>query len=132
MALAATFDHVGPLTRTAADAALILGAIAGRDPLDATTLGQPRFKPFDDVRQLSQRLRPSFSKKRPLKLGLPREYFFTSVSEDVRDAVKSAVHNFEQLGAIVEEVSLPNISDGDDASTSIALAEATHYHQAQG
>ncbi len=132
VALAPTFDHVGPLARTAADAALILGAIAGRDPLDATTLGQPRVKPFDDVRQLSQRLRPRFSRKRPLKLGLPREYFFTSVSDDVRDAVKSAVHSFEQLGAIVEEVSLPNISDADDDSTSIALAEATHYHQAQG
>jgi aspartyl-tRNA(Asn)/glutamyl-tRNA(Gln) amidotransferase subunit A len=132
VALAPTFDHVGPLARTAADAALILGIIAGRDPLDAATLAQPRFKPFSDVRQASNRLQPHFSKKRPLKLGLPREYFFTSVSEIVREAVKLAVHSFEELGAIVEEVSLPHISDGDDASTSIALAEATHYHQSQG
>ncbi len=132
VALAPTFDHVGPLARTAADAALILGVIAGRDPLDATTLSQPRFKSFADVPQLTQRLRPQFSKKRPLKLGLPREYFFRGLSENVREAVKSAVHSFEELGAIVEEVSLPNINDGDDASTFIALAEATHYHQAQG
>jgi len=132
VALAPTFDHVGPLARTAADAALILGIIAGRDPLDATTLSQPRMKPFADARRLLQRLRPQFSKKRPLKLGLPREYFFTSLSENVRDAVKSAVHSLEHLGAIVEEVSLPNINDGDEASTSIALAEATHYHQTQG
>ena len=132
VALAPTFDHVGPLARTVADAALILGVIAGRDPLDAATLSQPRFKSFADVRQLQQRLRPQFSKKRPLKLGLPREYFFTSVSEEVREAVKSAVHSFEELGAIIEEVSLPNINDGDDASTSIALAEAIHYHQSQG
>jgi aspartyl-tRNA(Asn)/glutamyl-tRNA(Gln) amidotransferase subunit A len=132
IALAPTFDHVGPLARTAADAALIFGAIAGRDPLDAATLSQPRFKSFADVRQLLQRLRPQFSKKRPLKLGLPREYFFTGLSENVREAVKLAVHSFEELGAIVEEVSLPNINDGDDASTFIALAEATHYHRSQG
>jgi len=131
VALAPTFDHVGPLARTAADAALILGIIAGRDPLDVATISQPRFAPFSDVRQVSKRLRPQFSKKRPLKIGLPREYFFTSLSEDVREAVKSAVHSFETLGAIVEEVSLPHISDGDDASTSIALAEATHYHQSK-
>jgi len=132
VALAPTFDHVGPLARTVADAAVILGIIAGRDLLDATTLSQPRFKSFADVCELTRRLRPQFSKKRPLKLGLPREYFFTSLSEDVREAVKSAVQSFEELGAIVEEVSLPNINDGDDASTFIALAEATHYHQAQG
>lgn len=132
VALAPTFDHVGPLARTVEDAALILGIIAGRDPLDTTTLAQPRSKPFGDFRQLVRCLHPHFSKKRPLKLGLPRQYFFTSLSEDVRDAVKSAVHSFEQLGAIVEEISLPQISDGDDASTSIALAEATHYHQSQG
>ena len=132
VALAPTFDHVGPLAHTAADAALILAAIAGRDPLDAATLSQPRMKPLTDVRQLLQRLRPQFSKKRPLKLGLPREYFFTNVSGNVREAVKSAVHSFEQIGAIIEEISLPHISDGDDASTAIALAEATHYHQSQG
>jgi len=132
VALAPTFDHVGPLARTVEDAALILGIIAGRDPLDTTTLAQPRSKPFGDFRQLVRRLHPHFSKKHPLKLGLPRQYFFTSLSEDVRDAVKSAVHSFEQLGAIVEEISLPQISDGDDASSSIALAEATHYHQSQG
>jgi aspartyl-tRNA(Asn)/glutamyl-tRNA(Gln) amidotransferase subunit A len=132
IALAPTFDHVGPLARTVADAALILGVIAGRDPLDAATLSQPRFKSFADVRQLQQRLRPQFSKRLPLKLGLPREYFFTSVSEGVREAVKLAVHSFEELGAVVEEVSLPNINDGDDASTSIALAEAVHYHQSHG
>jgi aspartyl-tRNA(Asn)/glutamyl-tRNA(Gln) amidotransferase subunit A len=132
VALAPTFDHVGPLARTAADAALILGVIAGRDPLDPPTLSQPRFKAFADVRQLTQRFRPQFSSKRPLKLGLPREYFFSGLGEEVREAVKSAVHSFEELGAIIEEVSLPNINDTDDASTFIALAEATHYHQAQG
>lgn len=131
VALAPTFDHVGPLARTAADAALILGIIAGRDPFDAATISQPRFMPFRDVRQLSKRLQPNFTKKRPLKLGLPREYFFTSLSEYVREAVKSAIHSFETLGAVVEEVSLPHTSDGDDASTASALAEATHYHQSQ-
>ena len=132
VALAPTFDHVGPLARTVADAALLLGVMAGRDPLDAPTLAQPRFTPFNDARHLHQRLRLQFSRKRPLKLGLPREYFFTALSEEVRESVKAAVHTFEQLGAVIEEISLPHISDGDDASTTIALAEATHYHQARG
>jgi aspartyl-tRNA(Asn)/glutamyl-tRNA(Gln) amidotransferase subunit A len=130
--LCPSLDHVGPLARNVADAALIFSAIAGRDPLDDATLAQPRFKPFSSVRDLSSRLKPRFTKKRPLRLGLPKQYFFDRLAPEIRKSVTSAARSFERLGADVMEVSLPHISDGDDSSTAIALAEATQVHQSAG
>lgn len=130
--LCPSLDHVGPLARTVGDAALMFAAIACRDPLDATTLAQPRFKPFASVLHLSSRLKSRFTKKHPLRLGLPKEYFFDGLSGEVRKSVSAAARSFEHLGAIVKEISLPHICEGDDASTAIALAEATNVHQSAG
>jgi aspartyl-tRNA(Asn)/glutamyl-tRNA(Gln) amidotransferase subunit A len=130
--LAPNLDHVGPLTRTAGDAALLLGAIAGADPRDISTLDQPRFKPFDDARAVSSRLRPHFTRKSPLRLGWPIDYFFDAIDPDVVFALDSAARSFEELGAVIEEASLPHVRDGDAPSTTIALAEATHVHEAEG
>jgi aspartyl-tRNA(Asn)/glutamyl-tRNA(Gln) amidotransferase subunit A len=130
--LAPSLDHVGPLARTVGDAALMYSAIAGGDALDASTLAQPRFKPFATAKEMSSRLRPRFTKKLPLRLGLPKQYFFERLAGEVRRSVAAAARSFEHLGAIVREVSLPHISDSDDASTAIALAEATHVHQSAG
>lgn len=130
--LAPTFDHVGPLTRTVGDAALMLAAIAGRDPRDAATLTQPRFASYANLSELTSRLRPRFTKKSPLRLGLPREYFFNGVSVEVHRGIDTAIRTFQQLGAIVEEISIAHVSDGDEPSTAIALAEATHVHESAG
>jgi aspartyl-tRNA(Asn)/glutamyl-tRNA(Gln) amidotransferase subunit A len=130
--LAPNLDHVGPLTRTAADAALLLGVIAGADPRDISTLEQPPFKPFADARAISLRLRPHFTKKHPLRLGWPKDYFFDSIDPDVVFALDAADRSFEELGTVIEEVSLPHVRDGDAPSTTIALAEATHVHEAEG
>ncbi len=130
--LAPNLDHVGPLTRTAADAALLLGVIAGADPHDISTLAQPRLKPYSDVRAISSRLRPHFTKKFPLRLGWPQDYFFDAIDPEVVLAMDAAARSFEGLGAIIEEVPLPHVRDGDAPSTTIALAEATHVHEAEG
>ena len=130
--LAPSLDHVGPLARTAGDAAVLLGVIAGADPLDDSTLAQPRLKPFADARQISARLRPRFTKKRPLRLGWPRDYFFDAIDPEVVFAMDAAARSFKELGAIMEEVSLPHVRDGDAPSTAIALAEATYVHEAEG
>lgn len=130
--LAPSLDHVGPLARSVTDAALIYSAIAGSDPNDATTLAQPRFKPFASARDAASRLKARFTKKRPLKIGLPREYFFENLDDEIRKSVDAAIREFEKLGAVTREISLPHVSDGDDASTAIALAEATHVHQSAG
>jgi aspartyl-tRNA(Asn)/glutamyl-tRNA(Gln) amidotransferase subunit A len=130
--LAPSFDHVGPIARTVGDAALLLGVMAGRDAADAATLAQPRLRPFGSIRELSSRLRPRFTKRHLLRLGWPREYFFDRVADDVRRSVEAAACSFEEMGAIVEEVSLPHVFDGDEPSTTMALAEATHVHRAAG
>jgi aspartyl-tRNA(Asn)/glutamyl-tRNA(Gln) amidotransferase subunit A len=130
--LAPNLDHVGPLARTVADAAILLSAIAGADPRDLSTLTQPRLKPFADARAISSRLRPRFTKKRPLRLGWPKDYFFDAIDPDVVFALDAAARSFEELGAVIEEVSLPHVRDGDAPSTTIALAEATHVHEAEG
>ncbi|MFZ0819262.1 MAG: amidase [Candidatus Acidiferrales bacterium] len=130
--LAPSLDHVGPLARTAADAALILGVIAGADPHDASTFAQPRLNPFSTAHAISSRLRPRFSKNRPLRLGWPKDYFFDAVDSEVVSAIDAAARSFEELGAIIQEVSLPHVHDGDAPSTAIALAEATHVHESEG
>lgn len=130
--LAPSLDHVGPLARTAADAALLLGVISGADPHDASTLDQPRINPFANARAIASRLRPRFTKKRPLRLGWPEEYFFDAIDPEIVSAVDAAARSFEKLGAVIEQVSLSRVHDGDAPSTTIALAEATHVHEASG
>ncbi|HEV3220469.1 MAG TPA: amidase [Candidatus Acidoferrales bacterium] len=130
--LAPSLDHVGPLTRSAADAALLLGAISGADPHDTSTLAQPNLKPFLSVSAISSRLRSHFTKKHPLRLGWSKDYFFDAVDPEVVFAMDAAARSFEGLGAVIEEVSLPHIREGDAPSTAIALAEATHVHEAAG
>ncbi len=130
--LAPNLDHVGPLARTADDAALVLGVIAGPDPHDTSTLAQPPLNPFSNVRAVSSRLRSRFTKKRPLRLGWPRDYFFDSIDPEIVFTMDAAARSFEELGADIEEVSLPHVRDGDGPSTTIALAEASHVHEAEG
>jgi aspartyl-tRNA(Asn)/glutamyl-tRNA(Gln) amidotransferase subunit A len=130
--LASSLDHVGPLARTVRDAALLFSVIVGADANDATTLLQPKFRPFANLRDMERRLKPQFTKKRPLRLGLPREYFFQNLDGEVRKSVDAAVHEYKRLGAETREISVPHVSEGDDASTTIALAEATHVHQSAG
>ncbi len=120
--LARSLDHVGPLARTVADAAIVLCAIAGRDPLDATTLARPVPDYLAELRRPLRRLR----------LGWPREYFFDKLDAEVRRAVEAAARTFEQHGARMEEISLPHIGESVDPSTHIALAEATAFHQSAG
>lgn len=115
--LAKSLDHAGPLTRSVTDACIMLEAIAGEYPKGAT---QP------DFRKLRK------SRPRRFRLGWPKEYFFERVDEQVQQAIEKAAKCFESLGARIEEVSLPHVSDSVDPSTSIALAEATHYHELQG
>jgi len=130
--LAPSLDHVGPLARTAGDAALLLSVIAGADPHDSSTFTQHRLKAFSSAGAISKRLRPRFTKTRRLRLGWPRDYFFESIDPEVVTAMNAAARSFEELGAVIEEVSLPHVRDGDAPSTAIALAEATHVHESEG
>ena len=120
--LARSLDHVGPLARTVEDLAILLRIIAGRDPLDPTAAAKP-------VPDYSRALRGRFGR---LRLGWPSEYFFERIDDQVCRAIEGAARVFAKLGAQIEEVSLPHISDSVDPSTHIALAEARHFHETAG
>jgi aspartyl-tRNA(Asn)/glutamyl-tRNA(Gln) amidotransferase subunit A len=115
VAFASSLDQIGPFARTVEDAALLLGAIAGEDPCDSTSV--PRAVP-DYRAALSGDVRG-------LRLGVPREYFVEGVSDEVQTAVRAAIEVLRSLGARVEEVSLPASEYALAAYYIIAPAEAS-------
>jgi len=98
--LAPSFDHVGPIVRSAADAALVLEVISGRDPLDPTSLAR-RERSF----------RPKTKSKR-IRLGRPKEHFWVHMDPEVRRVTEAALAAFVEKGALVEEISLQQFSRG--------------------
>jgi len=99
MAMASSLDQIGPFTRTVEDAALMLRAIEGRDPLDSTS-----------VALTDEQLIPA-SVAGPLdglKIGLPKEYFVPGMDPGVESAVRAAVVKLAGLGAEIKEISLPH------------------------
>ena len=78
IAFASSLDHIGPLTKTVKDAAIVLGTIAGRDPMDATSADVPV---PDYVAELDKPVRG-------MKLGVAKEYFGDGLNDEVRQAVE--------------------------------------------
>jgi len=120
--LAPSFDHVGPLARSVADAAILLGLLAGRDPLDPASSARP-------VEDFSAIFRKPLRK---FRLGRPREYFWEKLDDEVRRSTEAAVREMEKHGATVREISLPHLGESADAATNISLAEACYCHEAAG
>jgi aspartyl-tRNA(Asn)/glutamyl-tRNA(Gln) amidotransferase subunit A len=117
--LAWSIDHVGPLARTVADAALMLLALAGADPHDKTSSPRP-------VPDYSAATRGSI---RGLRVGVPQQYFFEHVDPEIEAAVHAAIAKLEILGAHLVPVSLPHLDLCSPAEAHITLAEATSYHE---
>jgi len=115
VAFASSLDQIGPLGRDAEDCALCLSVIAGRDPRDATSAPH-------EVPDYTAHLVPEI---RGLRLGIPREYFSRGVETGVREAVEEALSILADLGAEVEECSLPHTPYGVAAYYLIAPAEAS-------
>jgi aspartyl-tRNA(Asn)/glutamyl-tRNA(Gln) amidotransferase subunit A len=120
--LAKSLDHVGPIARSVADAAILLRVLAGHDSRDVNTV---KARVPDYAEGLKRRIRG-------LRLGWPREYFFDRLDEEVRGAIEAARKNFESLGAVFEEVSLPTLNQSVEPSANMAFAEATYFHQSAG
>jgi aspartyl-tRNA(Asn)/glutamyl-tRNA(Gln) amidotransferase subunit A len=112
-----TLDHTGPMARTVEDCALMLQALAGRDPDDPASSREP-------VADYSAALRAGV---RGLRVGVPREYFFDGVSTEVTDSFESAVNALGRLGAEVRKVEIPSIWTAP-AFMAIMLSEAFAYH----
>ena len=115
IAFASSLDQVGPFARDAEDAALMLGTIAGHDPMDSTAIDVP----VPDYRAaLGQGIEG-------LRLGVPAEYFIDGMDPEVEQAVRVAIATLEKLGARTEPVSLPHTEYGLAAYYVIAPAEAS-------
>jgi aspartyl-tRNA(Asn)/glutamyl-tRNA(Gln) amidotransferase subunit A len=115
VAFASSLDQIGPLTNTVEDAAQILQAIAGFDPLDSTCLDVP-------VPDYLSGLRDGV---KGMKLGVPKEYFGTGIDAGVRKNVETAIQKLADQGAEIVEISLPNTEHAVATYYVIAPAEAS-------
>src|SRR5437660_7306395 len=115
IAFASSLDHIGPLTKTVKDSALLLLHIAGRDPLDSTSADVPVPNYADEIE------RPV----RGLKLGVPKEYFGEGLDAEVRRAVEAAIQKIAAAGCEVVEISLPHAKYAIPTYYIVATAEAS-------
>ncbi|MGH7230641.1 MAG: Asp-tRNA(Asn)/Glu-tRNA(Gln) amidotransferase subunit GatA, partial [Nitrospiraceae bacterium] len=116
VAFASSLDQVGPITKSVTDAALLLQAIAGHDPLDSTSANVP-------VPDYMRALKKKDLKK--LRVGLPKEYFAEGLDPEVEQAVFAAVNVMKDLGGQIVEISLPSMSAAVATYYLIATAEAS-------
>jgi aspartyl-tRNA(Asn)/glutamyl-tRNA(Gln) amidotransferase subunit A len=114
IAFASSLDQCGPLTRTVSDAALLLGILQGRDPLDSTSVGLERGVSLPDREDLSG-----------LRFGVPAELSHDEYDGGVRAVFEQALERIEALGGEIAEVSLPSSEHGISAYYVIAPAEAS-------
>ncbi|GGY05690.1 amidase [Streptomyces minutiscleroticus] len=114
-----SLDHVGPLTRTVEDAALVLSALAGHDPRDpaslSTTAADHRPGPGTDLTGL--------------RVGVPRNYYFDHVDPEVEAAVRRAIDQLQALGARLVEVEIPMTRYIQATQWGLMVPEATAYHE---
>jgi aspartyl-tRNA(Asn)/glutamyl-tRNA(Gln) amidotransferase subunit A len=115
IAFASSLDTVGTLTRSVRDAAVLLSSIAGKDPMDATCLDEPR-------RDYTAGLEDGIS---GLRVGVVQEAFGEGVEPGVRDSVRHAIDELANLGAQVGEASLPHADYALSAYYLIAPSEAS-------
>ena len=115
IAFASSLDHIGPLAKSVKDAATVLRAIAGRDPMDSTSADVPV---PDYVAELDKPL-PG------LKIGVAKEYFGDGLDSEVRKAVEDAIQTLAKLGCEVIPISLPHSEYAIPAYYIVATAEAS-------
>jgi aspartyl-tRNA(Asn)/glutamyl-tRNA(Gln) amidotransferase subunit A len=106
------YDHVGPMTRTVADAAVMLQVLAGYDPQDANSTDAP-------VPDYSAALRQNGQ----LRIGVPRAYFYEGLHPEIESAMNTALAVIGKIAAGVRDIEMPASND-----TTILRAEAYAYH----
>jgi len=115
-----SLDHVGPMTRTVADNAMVLNIIAGHDVADDTSASLP-------VPDYTRALRRGV---RGMRVGIPTPAQLDGYHDDVMRAFHEALDMFRKLGANVFEVGLPATADVvDDVQQIVRIAEAASYHE---
>ena len=115
IAFASSLDQIGPFTRTVEDAAIMLGAIAGHDPLDSTSYKT----------QVPDYRTALAGKRGPWRIGIPKEYFGEGLDPGVGTAVEKAIAYYRSQNCEIKEVSLPHTPYCLDTYYIIATAEAS-------
>jgi aspartyl-tRNA(Asn)/glutamyl-tRNA(Gln) amidotransferase subunit A len=120
MKLTPSIDVPGPLTRTVRDCARLLGVLAGHSPRDPLSSRRP----LDNYEsQLTRGVEG-------LRVGVPRNYFNESLSEDVRAAMESSLAALQAQGARLVDVQVPAVEAMSELSRAIVYSEATALHAA--
>lgn len=115
IAFSSSLDQIGPMTRSVKDNALLMNVIAGQDSHDFTT--SPREVP-DFTAKIGKDIKG-------MRIGVPKEYMDTDLQPEVREAINRAIQTFEDLGAVVDEVSLPHSMNGIQVYYIVASSEAS-------
>ena len=115
IAFASSLDQVGPIARNVHDSANLLGAIAGHNPKDSTSV------PIE-VPNYAEGLDGNLD---GIKLGLPKEFLGAGIDPDVQSIFETAVKQYEELGAEIQEISLPHTEYGVATYYILATAEAS-------
>jgi aspartyl-tRNA(Asn)/glutamyl-tRNA(Gln) amidotransferase subunit A len=115
IAFASSLDHIGPLTKTVKDAAILLRIVAGRDPLDSTSADVPV---PDYEADLAKPVNG-------LKIGVPKEYFGEGLDAKVRAAVEAGIAKLRSAGCEIIPISLPHTAYAIPTYYVIATAEAS-------
>ncbi len=116
VAFASSLDQIGPITRNVPDAAFLLQAIAGHDPMDSTSVDRPV---PDYMKALQKR------DLKNLKVGVPVEFFTEGLDPEVEQAVRAAIGELKHLGAEIKEIRLPRTDAAVAVYYVIATAEAS-------
>jgi len=123
IAFASSLDQIGPITKTVKDAKIVFDAIKGKDPFDSTSVDGPK----------KENLR---LKIKNLRIGIPKEYFVKGIDPEVEKLIKQAIKKYEEMGAKIEEVSLPHteyalpsyyIISPSEASANLARYDGIKY-----
>ena len=118
IAFASSLDQIGPFARSVEDAAWVLGAIAGHDPRDSTSVDL-------EVPDYGRGMADLAMSGRRWKLGIPREYFGEGLDPEVGAAVQAAIDEYRRLGCEIREVSLPHTKYAVGTYYIIATAECS-------
>lgn len=115
IAFGSSFDQIGPITSTVEDAALVLGLIAGHDPLDSTSAREA-------VPDYTKALRRDV---KGLRIGLPEEYFVEGMDPEVEKSVRAAAEVLKKMGAEIKSIRLPHTRYAVAVYYIVAVAEAS-------
>jgi len=115
IAFASSLDQIGPLTKTVEDAEIVFSVIAGKDEYDSTSV---------DLTEIEGSF-SSFHQFPGIKIGVPQEYFGEGIELEVKEAIERAIKKAEEMGAKIEDISLPHTKYALAVYYLIATSEAS-------